>query len=162
MRYNGVHLWTPFFLPMKTLPLLLLLFPSVASAFCFDEAGRYYNVSSDLLRAIAQVESGLDPNAYHENKNRDGKVTSRDFGLMQINSNWFPSLRQFNVTEQNIYDPCFNVSLGAWVLSSNFASHGYNWQSVGAYNAGFSKRAENARNIYIQKIQKVYFSPKLK
>ncbi len=136
--------------------------PFHASAFCFDEAGQYYNVSPDLLRAIAQVESSLDPAAYNENKNSRGEVVSRDYGLMQINSSWFSKLAYLNVNEQNVYEPCFNVSLGAWVLSSNFASHGYNWNSIGAYNAGFSKRTETARKIYIQKVQSVYYSAKVK
>ncbi len=147
---------------MKKLMLLCYTFPSMSMAFCFDEAGLHYNVSPDLLRAIAQVESSLNPSAYNENKNRYGKFISRDFGLMQINSSWFSRLAEFNVNESNVYDPCFNVSLGAWVLSSNFASHGYNWNSVGAYNAGFSKRTENAREIYIQKVQNVYFSQHVK
>jgi soluble lytic murein transglycosylase-like protein len=138
------------------------MFPSVVSAFCFEEAAAHYNVSPKLLRAIAQVESSLNPKAYNENKNELGKVTSRDYGLMQINSSWFSRLSEFNVSESNVYEPCFNVSLGAWVLASNFASHGYNWNSVGAYNAGFAKRTENARKIYIQKVQAVYFSPNFK
>ncbi|WP_390241732.1 lytic transglycosylase domain-containing protein [Vibrio sp. R78045] len=147
---------------MKKLSLLLFLFPNVAHSFCFDEAGEHYNVDPKLLRSIAQVESSLDPDAYNENKNQHGKTVSRDFGLMQINSTWFGKLSEFNVTEYNIYEPCFNVSLGAWVLASNFASHGYNWNSVGAYNAGFSNRTENARKIYIQKVQTVYYSSNLK
>lgn len=147
---------------MKKLILLLSIFPSFGYSFCFDEAGRHYSVEPDLLRAIAQVESSLDPNAYNENKNKKGQVTSRDFGLMQINSSWFPRLAEFNVNETTVYEPCFNVSLGAWVLSSNFASHGYNWNSVGAFNAGFLKRTESARKIYIKKVQKVYYQSLLK
>lgn len=147
---------------MKFKMIFVFLVPFQASAFCFDEAGQYYNVSPDLLRAISQVESSLDPAAYNENKNAVGKITSRDFGLMQINSSWFSKLADLNVNEKNVYEPCFNVSLGAWVLSTNFATHGYNWNSVGAYNAGFSKRTENARKIYIQKVQSVYYSAKVK
>ena len=147
---------------MKKLSWLLLFVPSVSNAFCFDDAGEHYNVSADLLRAIAKVESNFDPNAYHENTNQYGKVISRDYGLMQINSSWFERLGEFSINESNIYTPCLNVMLGAWVLSSNFASHGYNWNSVGAYNAGFSKRTENARKIYIQKVQRVYYSQKVK
>ncbi|MDA0126104.1 lytic transglycosylase domain-containing protein [Vibrio sp. MM46] len=142
--------------------IFVFLVPFQTSAFCFDEAGQYYNVSPDLLRAISQVESSLDPAAYNENKNAAGKITSRDFGLMQINSIWFSKLADLNVNEKNVYEPCFNVSLGAWVLSTNFATHGYNWNSIGAYNAGFSKRTENARKIYIQKVQSVYYSAKVK
>ncbi|ENV3663085.1 lytic transglycosylase domain-containing protein [Vibrio vulnificus] len=148
---------------MKKISLLPLLIVSQSvSAFCFDEAGAYYNVDPKLLKAIAKVESSLNPSAYNENKNADGKIISQDFGLMQINSSWFEKLSDFNVNEQNVYEPCFNVSLGAWVLSSNFASYGYNWNSVGAYNAGFSKRTENARKIYIQKVKSAYYSEKVK
>ncbi|KJR35926.1 MULTISPECIES: lytic transglycosylase domain-containing protein [Vibrio] len=148
---------------MKKVTLLpLLIISHSVSAFCFDEAGKYYNVDPKLLEAIATVESSLNPSAYNENKNAAGKVLSRDFGLMQINSSWFDKLSDFNVNEQNVYEPCFNVSLGAWVLSANFASHGYNWNSVGAYNAGFSKRTEDARKIYIQKVKSAYYSQKVK
>ncbi|SON51623.1 lytic transglycosylase domain-containing protein [Vibrio tapetis] len=147
---------------MNKLSVLMLWFPFPVFAFCFDEAGNHYNVSPDLLRAIATVESNLNPNAINENKNNVGEVVSRDYGLMQINSIWFDKLSDFNVNDQNVYDPCFNVSLGAWVLSANFASHGYNWNSVGAYNAGFSKRTETARKIYIQKVQSVYYSQNVK
>lgn len=150
------------FIMMKSLFYLSLLSPCFSWAFCFDEAGRYYNVDPKLLKSIATVESSLKPNAYNENKNQVGEVVSRDFGLMQINSHWFVRLSEFNVNETNIYNPCFNVHLGAWVLSSNFSSHGYNWNSVGAYNAGFSKRTEIARKKYIQKVQSVYFQQNLK
>ncbi|MDN3683163.1 lytic transglycosylase domain-containing protein [Vibrio tapetis subsp. quintayensis] len=147
---------------MKALFLWGLIFPFPVFAFCFNEAGNHYNVSPDLLRAIATVESNLNPKAINENKNNVGEVVSRDYGLMQINSIWFDKLSYFNVNDQNVYEPCFNVSLGAWVLSANFASHGYNWNSVGAYNAGFSKRTETARKIYIQKVQSVYYSQNVK
>ncbi|CAH1538259.1 Twitching motility protein PilT [Vibrio jasicida] len=143
---------------MKKLSFLLVIFPSVGSAFCFDEAAQHYNVSPRLLKSIAEVESSFNPNAYNENKDKHGYVVSQDYGLMQINSDWFEKLSEFNVNSTSVYEPCFNISLGAWVLSSNFASHGYNWNSVGAYNAGFSERTENARKIYIQKVQKVYYS----
>lgn len=145
---------------MRHLGLLLFLLPGTSSAYCFDEAGAHYNVSPDLLRAIAYVESRFNSSAYNENKNELGRVLSRDYGLMQINSSWFVKLSEFDVDEVTVYEPCFNVSLGAWVLASNFATHGYNWNSVGAYNAGFAKRAERARKLYIEKVQSVYYSSK--
>lgn len=142
---------------MKKLTLCLLLVPNLSFAFCFEEAGERYNVSPNLLKAIAIVESDLNPDAYNENINAAGQVVSRDFGLMQINSSWFPRLHEFNVNESNIYEPCLNVALGAWVLASNFATHGYNWNSVGAYNAGFSMQSKTARTQYILRVQSVYF-----
>lgn len=143
---------------MKHAGYLLYVLPSAASAFCFEQAGAHYNVSPSLLRAVAQVESGLNAHAYRENTNALGQVTSRDYGLMQINSSWFDTLSAFNIDESSVFEPCFNVSLGAWILASNFASHGYNWNSVGAYNAGFSMQNETARQQYISKVQSVYYS----
>ena len=137
---------------------LNILFLSVASlnvnAFCFEEAGRYYDVSPTLLTSIAMVESNLQADAVNENRNKRGEVVSVDYGLMQINSTWFSRLSRFGVSKDNLLnDACFNVYIGAWVLSQNFASHGYNWNSIGAYNAGFSAKNAAARARYIRKVQ---------
>lgn len=131
--------------------------PAICGAFCFEAAGKYYDVDPHLLYAIAKVESSLDANAINENRNTHGHIISKDYGLMQINSQWFPKLAAFGVNGKNVLDPCFNVHLGAWVLSENFASHGYNWNSVGAYNAGFSSNSQAARTRYIQKVKAVYY-----
>ncbi|MCG9647976.1 lytic transglycosylase domain-containing protein [Vibrio brasiliensis] len=130
-----------------------------ASAFCFEEAAAHYNISPKLLRAIAQVESSFNFRAYNENKNESGEITSRDYGLMQIYSSWFSRLLNSMSMNPMFMNHVLMWSLGAWILASNFAGHSYNWNSVGAYNAGFAKRAENARKIYIKKVQAVYFSP---
>ena len=74
--------------PLPVLLLLtLLLYPSVASPFCFEEAARAYGISPMLLRSIAGVESGMNPAAVHRNSNG-----SMDFGLMQVNSSWLKPL----------------------------------------------------------------------
>lgn len=140
--------------------LSITLVSNQCYSFCFEEAASHYNVDSSLLRAIAMVESSMNPNAYNENKDRNGIVTSRDYGLMQINSSHFVKLSQFGISRDDIInDPCYNVIAGAWVLSSNFSTHGYNWNSVGAYNAGFRKKNQAARNIYIDKVKKHYYAP---
>jgi len=132
---------------------LLLGAPNVA-AFCFDEAGSYYGINPKLLKAIATVESDLKHQAINQNKNKSGDVVSVDYGLMQINSTWFSRLSKFNVTPNRLLnESCFNVNIGAWILSQNFATHGYNWNSIGAYNAGFSKKNKQSRARYIIKIQ---------
>jgi RHS repeat-associated protein len=45
-----------------------------------------YGVPKAVLRAVAKTESNFDVNAKNENKNKDGKVTSTDYGLFQVNS----------------------------------------------------------------------------
>lgn len=98
---------------------------------CFLESGERYGISPVLLRTIAEVESGLDPAAMHVNAN--GSI---DIGLMQINSWWFPELKRHGIGPEDLWDPCLNVGVGAWILAGNIRQYGYGWRAVGAYNAG--------------------------
>ncbi len=114
---------------------LALLIPGIIQAdelaACFHEAGGRYGIAPALLRAIAEVESGLDPRAMHINA--DGTA---DIGLMQINSWWFPVLKQYGIEPRDLWDPCLSISVGAWILAGNVRQFGYGWRAVGAYNAG--------------------------
>jgi hypothetical protein len=85
-----------------------------AHADCLDDAARYHRVSVQVVRAIAQQESGMRP--YVTNRNTDG---SEDIGLMQINSAWLPKLRRFGITRQHLFDACVNAYVGTWILASN-------------------------------------------
>jgi soluble lytic murein transglycosylase-like protein len=98
---------------------------------CFQDAGKRYVISPDLLRAIADVESGLDPAAVNVNANG-----TTDIGLMQINSWWFPALKRYGIGQEDLWNPCLNIGVGAWILAGNIRQYGYGWRAVGAYNAG--------------------------
>jgi len=122
--------------------LLFLTTPMPASAFCFEEAGQTYNISPELLWAIAKVESDFRPDAI--NKNTNG---SYDYGVMQINSWWYSKLGKERW--ESLGDACVNVQTGAWILAQCIAQHGYNWEAVGYYNA----RTPEKRKAYVKKIQ---------
>ncbi|MFM7698729.1 MAG: lytic transglycosylase domain-containing protein [Limnohabitans sp.] len=110
---------------------------------CFTEAAKRYNVPQALLVAIAKHESGGRTTAINHNRN-----DTRDIGLMQINSAWLPFLARHGLKEQDLFDPCVNVLIGAWILSNNFVRLGYNTQGLGAYNAATPwKRERYARQI---------------
>lgn len=129
--------------------VIFSIFSFESWSFCFESAGEYYDVNPKILKAIAIVESDLNPIAVNKNEN--------SLGLMQIHPQWFLRLAKFNISpEQLLSDPCVNVNVGAWILASNFSTHGKNWNSIGAYNAGFSKKkhVENNRHIYIKKVRK--------
>lgn len=122
--------------------LILLLSASPSHGFCFEEAGAMYDVSPQLLRAIAKVESNFNPRAINRNKNG-----SYDFGVMQINSSWVKTLGEDRW--RALGDPCFNVKVGAWILGANINRHGYNWEAVGRYNAvSIEKQAVYIRKVY--------------
>ncbi len=123
--------------------VFLLFVPSVSSAFCFESAGRRYDVSPELLRAIAMVESGMDPHAVNV-RNRDG---SKDYGLMQVNSFWSRSLGE---TWAYIMEPCYNVHVGAWILSQCIDRYGYSWKAVGCYHRG---RWDGLAKRYVRRVQ---------
>lgn len=112
---------------------------------CWEEASQYYGVSAHLLYAIAKTESGLNPRAI----NRSNKNGSYDIGLMQINSAWLPTLRKYGVDEQQLYDACTSIQVGAWILSQNMKRLGENWNAVGAYNAKSPElRVKYALKVY--------------
>jgi len=126
---------------------------SVALAFaaafpahaCWDDAATRYQVSSALLYAIARTESGLNPQAIGRNGNG-----SRDIGLMQINSAWLPTLASHGIGERDLFEPCTNIHVGAWILAGNVSRLGYTWEAVGAYNA----TSPALRRSYIEKVRR--------
>lgn len=129
---------------LKSLLLVsALLLASQAHALCFKEAAARYNVNETLLMAIAKTESSFNPNARNVNTNG-----SEDVGVMQINSFWMPTLRQFGIGREELKDPCVNVNVGAWILAQNIQQYGDTWRAVGAYNA----RSPAKQAIYIQKV----------
>jgi len=112
---------------------------------CWDEAAVRYQVSGSLLYAIAQTESGMNPRAV--GWNHDG---SRDIGLMQINSSWLPTLAPYGIAERDLFEPCTNIHVAAWILARKVRRYGYTWEAVGAYNASNPER----RHAYADKVRR--------
>ena len=123
-----------------------------AQATCWDEAARYFNLDPQLLNAIAQVESGMNPEAINVNTNG-----SYDVGLMQINSTHLARLRKLGVDEITLMrDPCVSVLVGASILSEMVQTYGYTWEAIGAYNAGTSVSRHSLRMRYAWKVWQRY------
>lgn len=133
--------------------LLLILFLSInsARAHCWNRAASMFNISPELLYAIAQQESSLDPSAV--GRNRDG---SYDLGLMQINSQHLSRLRKLGINKQQLNDPCLSIIVGASILADMMNRYGYTWEAVGAYNAGTAPDRQAKRMYYAKKVWKRY------
>ena len=141
---------------MKRFIFLLLLISPGAFANCWNTAGHYYHVDPYLLFAIAEVESGLNP--YAIGYNHDG---SRDVGLMQINSSHFAELERKGIDEYRLMaEPCTSIMVGASILSGMIKVYGYNWEAVGAYNAGLKRENFPQRMLYARKVWDKYQSIK--
>jgi soluble lytic murein transglycosylase-like protein len=112
---------------------------------CWQDAADRYGVNASLLYAIARTESRLDPLA----RGRVNANGSYDIGLMQINSSWLPTLRRHGIEEQQLYDACTSIHVGAWILAQNMRRLGNSWDAVGAYNAADpKKRLAYALKVY--------------
>lgn len=138
--------------------MLMPLTSFSAQAFCFEAAGVKYGISSRLLEAIAHEESHLDPHAINFNRDKKGRVKSADYGLMQINSAHIPELMAMGVihSTDDLYRPCLNVQIGAWILAKHFQVCGITWNCLGSYNAGFRADRNEPREHYASRIWRIY------
>lgn len=112
---------------------------------CMAKAAAHHRVDLNLLRAIAKVESGMNPKAVGRNSNG-----SKDSGLMQINDWWLPTLAKFGIKESDLLDTCTSAYVGAWILAKSIQQHGLTWRAVGAYNSPNPKNQQ----IYADKVNK--------
>lgn len=140
-RSEGLPLRAP---ASRTSPAVAGPAPEVAA--CLAAAAAHHRVNLDLLRAIAAVESGFDPQAMGP-PNRNG---THDIGLMQVNSSWLPRLARFGIDARRLREPCVSAYVGAWILADNIRRHGPVWRAVGAYNAHSPER----QAIYVGKVQR--------
>lgn len=114
---------------------------------CFNEASLHYSVPSHLLKAIAKVESKMNPLVIGINRNG-----TYDIGIMQVNSSWFPRLAKVGIQRGELLDGCENIQVGAWILAQNIKKYGLTAEAIGRYNSSNSYY----RNVYAYKVLDKY------
>jgi len=143
------------FLATVTLSSPVLSSEVGANWHCWAQASAKHKVPVRLLKAIAKTESNLNPKAMGRNTNG-----TYDIGLMQINSWWLAKgapLERMGITKKDLYEPCLNLHVGAWVLRQNFNRFGGGWRAVGAYNASTEyKRVNYAKKVHAAMNRGIY------
>lgn len=142
---------------LRVFLLILAMFSNSAFANeawhqCFAQMEAKYQLPKYILKTIAHVESNFNPRAVNRNRNSRGEVVSEDIGVMQINTQHLSTLSRYGIKKRDLWDPCTNIQVGAWILWDNIKRIGWNWNAIGAYNA----RSPHKRRIYVAKIAKAW------
>jgi soluble lytic murein transglycosylase-like protein len=103
------------------------------------DVNEYYNIDIELLIALSRTESGLNPTATNEKKNKNGSI---DRGLYQLNSNYFKS--------PDIYNELVNITLGITFFNNCLKrANGDIEKALMLYNSGQQmKKYENFHKYY--------------
>jgi soluble lytic murein transglycosylase-like protein len=97
---------------------------------CINQAAITYNIPAKLIITVLSMEKGRIGSAI---ANKNG---SYDYGPMQINSIWLKTIERYGYTKKQIqYDPCVNVMVGAWILSTRIANSQDLWEGIGSYHS---------------------------
>lgn len=99
-------------------------------AECINSAAITYHVPATLILSIIKIENGRNGLA---KRNSNG---SYDYGPLQINSWWLPTLRRYGITQHDIqFNPCINVTVGTWILAQAITETRFLQKGVGNYNS---------------------------
>ena len=114
---------------------------------CINQAAVVYHVPATLIISVLGTEGGKVGSAM---PNSNGTY---DYGPMQINSIWLEKLKPYGITKEQLqYDPCVNVAVGSWILSTRIADSKELWHGVASYHSYYLP--ENTR--YRTKVSGIY------
>lgn len=94
----------------------------IRGTLCFKEASEKHNVDINVLKAIAKSESNFNEKATATDK---GHTT---YGVMQVSDVWKPFLAENNLRLSDLYEPCTNIHVGAYLFKKNEKYFNKNWK----------------------------------
>jgi Transglycosylase SLT domain len=117
---------------------------------CVNHAAVVYHVPATVLISVLKVENGR---AGLAKRNSNGTY---DYGPMQINSIWLDSLKKYGYSRELVQnDPCTNMWVGSWILSTRIAAQSNDlWRGIANYHS--YTEAENI--AYQYKVWGVYLN----
>ncbi|MEO7326566.1 MAG: lytic transglycosylase domain-containing protein [Dokdonella sp.] len=81
--------------------------------YCVSQASDDFKVPRVVILLILDTEGGW---VGAEARNKNG---TSDFGPMQVNSSWLPTLAKFGITRDLLQNhACTNIYTGTWILAS--------------------------------------------
>jgi len=140
-------------------------------AACVHTSSLNYHLPQSLLWSILKVEGG-EVGTVSPNPNG-----TQDLGPMQINSSWLarfskwyataPSFadktdaqRQVSLRQMITYDPCFNISMGSWIMRQGIDEAGGGvdtfWEGVGYYHSHNSSLKKNYQKLVAKAATRLY------
>ncbi len=97
---------------------------------CINQAAVTYYVPAKVIISVIATEGG-DVGVARQNKNG-----TYDYGPMQVNSSWLPTIKKYGYTDKLLqYDPCVNVMAGTWILSTKITQARDYWSGVANYHS---------------------------
>lgn len=118
-------------------------------------------VPSALILAHIKQESAFNPRAFRN----EPKIKDASYGLMQLLLGT-ASKMDINATPEKLYDPAYNITLGATYIAQNLARYPGDIQSaIASYNAGTAYKDANGKYIsksgndvqhYVDKVMRNY------
>lgn len=79
---------------------------------------------------------------------------ARDLGVMQINTQHLERLERYGISERDLFDPCVNIHVGAWILADAVRRHGMTWKAVGVYHSPTPSRQDNYARLVQRHLQR--------
>lgn len=109
----------------------------------YEKWGRKYYINPKLLKAIAKVESGENPNMIGDGGD--------SIGLMQIQPKWHAQRLKDG---ESLLDPKVNVRIGCEILSEIMAKYDTLDEALTVYNAGHDTGDRSYANRVYEEMEK--------